>query len=98
MLKLRPSALFKFVPDAPFALDGSLAFIFYDKVWLGANYRFMESAGVFFQIQFAKQLRLGYGFDLSTTELMRQNFGTHEIMLSYDFSFKNKSITSCRYF
>lgn len=98
MIKLRPSLLFKFVPNAPFALDGSLAVIFYDKLWLGANYRMLESAGIFCQIQFKNQLKIGYGFDLSTNELLRHNPGTHEIMISYDFSFKKNSITSCRYF
>lgn len=98
MLKIRPSAMYKMTSGAPFALDGSLAFIFYDKLWLGGNYRLLESAGGFAQYQFSPQLKIGYAFDIATTSLMRHNFGTHEILLTYDFLFNKKSIATPRYF
>jgi type IX secretion system PorP/SprF family membrane protein len=84
MLKIRPTAMLKIAPDSPFALDGSLAFIFYDKFWLAGTYRLMESAGVYLKYQITDQLKAGYGFDLSVNPLIRHNFGTHEIMLSFD--------------
>ncbi|MFT6923369.1 MAG: type IX secretion system PorP/SprF family membrane protein [Crocinitomicaceae bacterium] len=98
MLKIRPSTLVKVTDNAPLAADMSLAFMFYDQLWVGANYRLTESAGVFVQVQVNNQFKLGYAFDLSTSELIRQNFGTHELLLSYDFKFKKKSISSPRYF
>lgn len=98
MLKVRPSMMLKVTENAPFALDGSLAFIFYDKFWLGGNYRLMESAGAFFQYQFSHNFKVGYAFDISTTSLMRHNFGTHELLISYDFLYKKKSIHTPRYF
>jgi type IX secretion system PorP/SprF family membrane protein len=98
MLKLRPSAMFKFTDNAPFALDMSLAFIFYDKLWLGGNYRLQESGGAFVQYQISNQFKIGYAFEMSVTKLRAYNAGTHEILLSYDLLFKNKSITSPRYF
>lgn len=98
MLKIRPSALFKFTENAPFALDFSVAAIFYDKVWLGGNYRLKQSAGVIFQYQFTNQFKMGYAFEMSTNKMRQYNAGTHEIMLSYDLKFKNRSLTSPRYF
>lgn len=99
MLKIRPSVMFKMTDNAPFALDGSLAFIFYDKLWLGANYRLDESAGILVQYQLTPQFKLGYSFDVSTSKLVRYNFGTHEILLSYDLVFgKSKGIITPRYF
>lgn len=98
MLKIRPSAMLKVTENAPFALDGSLAFIFYDKFWLGGNYRVLESAGGFFQYQFNNQFKIGYAFDISTSKLFRHNYGTHEILLSFDFLMRKKSIYSPRYF
>lgn len=98
MLKMRPSMMFKLTENAPFALDASLAFVFYDKFWLGGNYRIDESAGGFFQYQFTNQFKIGYAFDISTSKLFRHNAGTHEIMLSYDFLIRKKSIHSPRYF
>ncbi len=98
MLKIRPSAMLKVTENAPFALDGSLAFIFYDKLWLGANYRLEESAGVFVQYQISNQFKIGYAFEMGTGKIRKYNAGTHEIMLSYDFLFKGKSLSSPRYF
>ena len=98
MLKLRPSAMLKITENAPFALDVSLAFILYDKLWLGANYRILESAGIFIQYQISNQFKIGYAFEYSTTKLRGHNAGTHELMISYDLLFRGKSITSPRYF
>lgn len=98
MLKIRPSALLKITENAPISLDVNLAFILYDKLWLGANYRLKESAGVIVQYQFTNQFKLGYAFDYSTTRLRNYSAGTHEVLLSYDLLFKSKSMTSPRYF
>lgn len=98
MLKIRPSAMLKVTDNAPFALDGTLAFIFYDKLWLGGNYRLQESAGGFIQYQISNQFKIGYAFDIATSKLINYNFGSHEILLSYDLLFKQKSLNSPRYF
>ena len=98
MLKLRPSAMLKVTENAPIALDLNWSFIFYDKLWLGANYRLKESAGIFVQYQISNQFKVGYAFEFSTTQIRRANAGTHELLLSYDLLFKNKSISSPRYF
>ncbi len=98
MLKIRPSALVRVTPNAPLTTDVSLAFMFYEKLWLGGNYRLMDSGGMFAQYQINTQFKLGYAFDLSTTQMIRHNFGTHEIMFSYDFKYKKKSISNPRYF
>jgi len=98
MLKLRPSAMLKITENAPFALDGSLAFIFYDKLWLGGNYRLQESGGIFIQYQLSNQFKIGYAFEMATTKLRKHNAGTHEVLISYDLLFKNKSLSSPRYF
>lgn len=98
MLKIRPSAMLKVTENAPLTLDGSLAFIVYDKLWLGGNYRLEESAGVFVQYQISNQFKIGYAFEMATSKLRSHNAGTHEIMLSYDFLFKGKSLSSPRYF
>lgn len=98
MLKLRPSAMLKVTENAPLALDGSLAFIFYDRLWLGGNYRLQESGAVFAQYQISNQFKIGYAFELATTKLRKYNAGTHEILLSYDLLFKKESLSSPRYF
>lgn len=97
-VKLRPSSMFKFTQDAPFAFDVSLASIFYNKLWVGLNYRLVESVGAFLQYQFNSQFKLGYAYDFSVNKLMRHNAGTHEIMISYDFRYKKSGLSTPRYF
>lgn len=101
MLKIRPTTMLKIVPNAPFALDGSLAFIFYDKFWVAGTYRFLESAGIYVQYQITDQIKAGYGYDMSINGLRKHNLGTHEIMLSFDLISTytgNKRLLSPRFF
>lgn len=98
MLKIRPSAMVKLTDNAPITIDGSLAFIFYDKVWIAGNYRLLEGAGIYAQVQLSHQLKIGYGCDITTSKLMRYNFGSHELMISYDFIYKKRALASPRYF
>jgi type IX secretion system PorP/SprF family membrane protein len=99
MLKIRPSSMVKLTDNAPITIDGSLAFIFYDKFWLALNHRYRESAGIYAQYQLSKNLKVGYGFDISTNALVKYNFGTHEVMLSYDLMKNSRgAIISPRFF
>lgn len=98
MLKIRPNAMLKMTENAPMAIDAGLAFIFYDKFWLGANYRVTESAGLFVQYQITPQFKAGYAFEYSTTKMGTHSAGTHELMLGFDLVFRNKSLVTPRYF
>lgn len=98
MLKLRPSALFKMTTNSPFAFDANLALIIYDKFWIGANYRLSESAGALVQFSINNQFKIGYAVDIATTKLVRTNYGSHEILLSYDLNVNKKKIISPRFF
>lgn len=97
-LKLRPAAMIKITENAPIAIDGSLAVIFYDRFWLGGNYRIKESAGMFAQFQLNNQFKIGYGFEVTTSRIVKHNYGTHELLISYDFIYKHRDLASPRYF
>ena len=45
-----------------------------------------------------KQMRIGYSYDYTLTDLNQFNSGTHEITLGYDFSFDKKKVVTPRYF
>ncbi len=97
-IKFKPSFMAKVVEGAPFSIDVNLSFLLREKLWLGAMHRLGDSFGCIVQYQFSEQLRAGYAFDLTTSQLGDYNNGTHEIMLNYDLRFtKNKTI-SPRYF
>lgn len=97
-LKAKPSFMLRMVEGAPLSLDLSANFLLRDRIWFGAMYRVGNSVGALGQYQINDQFRVGYAFDLTTTQLGAYNAGTHEIMLSYDFRFiKGRTVTP-RYF
>lgn len=96
--KLRPTTHLKFTEGAPLSIDLSAAFIYVDKWWLGVMHRWKDSFGAFVQFQVKPQFRAGLAYDYSATKLANYNNGTFEIMLNYDFRFKDKGVISPRYF
>jgi type IX secretion system PorP/SprF family membrane protein len=97
-VKLKPSVMLKAVSGAPFIGDFTLQALLKDVFWLGFSYRTADSFSGLATFQITPQLRLGYSYDYTTTELNNYNNGTHEINLGYDFSFNKKKIVTPRYF
>lgn len=96
--KLRPTSLVKITEGAPLSLDLTMAAIYNEKLWLGANYRLLAAFGAFVQVQVSPQFKIGVASDFGTQKLRNHNHGSFEIMLSYDFTFKKQGIRSPRYF
>lgn len=96
--KLRPTSLVKITEGAPLSLDVTLAAIYNERVWFGANYRLMAAFGAFLQFQLSPQFKVGVASDFGTQKLRNYNHGSFELMVSYDFTFKKEGIRSPRYF
>ena len=47
----------------PSFFDASGSFLLYDRVWIGATYRFENSYGLIFQFNVNNQLKFGYSYD-----------------------------------
>lgn len=97
-LKLKPTMLAKVVKDAPASIDVSASLIINDIFWVGAGYRINDSFNFLLHYQLTQQLRVGYAFDLSNSDIRHYNNGTHEIMVAFDFRFKKKRMLTPRYF
>ncbi len=98
--KFKPAFLIKATNGAPVSYDLTANFLFNDKLWLGAAYRFNESAGALgaiMDIQVSKQLRLGYAYEYPISDIRPYTNGTHEILLMFEV-FKSKRVKSPRYF
>lgn len=98
LVKFRPTVMARVVGGAPLSFDANATFIFDDRFWVGGYYRLQESLGVLIDYNFTPQLKVGYSYDYTLTELQNYNTGSHEIGLTYDFIFKEKRIQSPRYF
>jgi type IX secretion system PorP/SprF family membrane protein len=96
--KIRPTSQVKATFGAPMSIDFSVAGIYNDKVWLGSMYRLNAAYGVFAQYQINPQFRIGLATDFSSTIIRKYNYGTFEVMLSYDFRYNKQGIRSPRYF
>ena len=97
-VQFKPSVLVKYSPGAPLQVDLNLMLLFAKKLWIGTSLRSNDAIAVMFDFQFAKQLRLGYAFDYSITELQKYNNGTHEFMLGFEIATKKSKMKSPRYF
>ena len=99
-VKLRPTTFFKLTSGAPAQLDLTALFYFQDRYWVGPMFRTTDAAGVLAGLNITDQFSMGYSFDWSFgNQTAAYNAGSHELMLRYDFIFKDKgSILSPRYF
>ncbi len=97
---LKPTALVKYTDASPMELDITASFILNNRLLLGAMYRTGDAAGILAGLNITEQFHIGYSFDWSfLNSTLKYNSGSHEIMLRYDFYFRNKSkIRSPRYF
>ena len=99
-VKLKPTTFVKVTNGAPIEGDITANFIIYDRFWAGAMFRTGDAFGILAGLNVTDQLSVGYSFDWSMVNTTgRYNAGSHEIMVRYDFIFKEqKMIRSPRYF
>jgi type IX secretion system PorP/SprF family membrane protein len=99
-IKLKPTTFVKLTNGAPLQFDLTALFYFHDKYWVGPMYRLSDAVGVLAGLNITNQFALGYSFDWSFgNKTGVYNGGSHELVLRYDFIFKDKgSIISPRYF
>jgi type IX secretion system PorP/SprF family membrane protein len=97
-LKVRPTSLVKMTSGAPLSVDFSGTFIFNEKFWLGANYRIDDAIGAFLDVEIFEGFRAGYAYEYSISDIRPYTSGSHEVLLIYEFRFKNTRFKSPRFF
>ena len=99
-LKFKPTTFIKVTNGSPIEGDLTGMLILFDRIELGMMYRSADALGLLFGLNIGGNLRVGYAFDWSySNATIKYNGGSHEIMLRFDFVFKNKGkIRSPRYF
>lgn len=97
-IKMRPTALAKLTKGSPLSFDGTLSFLFNERLWLGGSYRVDDSVGALADFQISKQLRIGYAYDYPISDIRPFTSGSHEIMIMFDFKFDKSKYKSPRYF
>lgn len=100
-LKLKPSFMTKAVKGSPLVLDTSLNVLYKNRYELGVSHRLNDSFSGMFNIGVTYNLRIGYAYDFTTSNLSNFNSGTHEILILFDLDLlgiKKGYDTSPRFF
>nr|WP_299174588.1 type IX secretion system membrane protein PorP/SprF [uncultured Allomuricauda sp.] len=101
-IKFRPTFITKFTSGAPSTYDITSSFLFNEKLWVGASYRFNDASnfGAFVDFQISNTIRLGYAYDLPTSIIRPYSGGTHEAILIFEprLPKKTRLYRSPRYF
>lgn len=98
VLKLHPSTLIKYTPNAPISADINVSLLMYDKFWAGVMYRMHEAMGVNLVYNVKNKMSIGYVYDFPINGLRTFQNGSHEIFLRYDFIPHKSVYSSPRYF
>jgi type IX secretion system PorP/SprF family membrane protein len=96
--RIRLSALGRMVNGTPASVEAEATVIIYDKLWFGMGYRVGDAITSHLRLQVNYKMQIGYSYDLNNSRLKNYNNGSHEIFISYDFSFSRHRILSPRYF
>ncbi len=97
-LKFKPAFLSKIIEGAPLQLDVSGNFLLFDKLVLGAAWRWDAAVSFMAGFQITDGLYIGYGYDLETTKLRNYNSGSHEVFLRFELFKKQERVVSPRFF
>lgn len=95
---IKPSTLIKVVKGAPIQFDVNANFWYYDFIGLGLSYRTADALVGMVELQATPEFRIGYAYDYSTNGLNSFNYGSHELMLRYEFGSRKSNILTPRYF
>ncbi len=85
-LKLKPAFMAKHVTGAPMSLDLTANALINDKIEAGVGYRFDDSVSGLINLRLLPNLRIGYAYDYTLSNLGRFNSGSHEVFILFDIS------------
>jgi len=100
-LKFKPAFMAKAVRGAPLALDITANVLINEKLEAGLGYRIDDAISALVSFKIKPELRVGYAYDYTTSNLGDYNSGSHEIFILFDvdlFGFKGGYDRSPRFF
>jgi len=97
-LKFKPSLMAKGVSGSPLSLDLSANFLINNKLELGVSHRLSDSVSGLVSFLVSQNLRIGYAYDYTLTNLGDFNSGSHEAFLQWDVDLSRDDVVSPRFF
>lgn len=97
-LVLKPSLLVKATSGAPVEFDLNTNLWIKNTIAIGGSYRTGDAYVGMVEWQMNRQLRFGYAYDKTFSNLGLYNSGTHELMLRLEIGQEGSKMVSPRYF
>jgi type IX secretion system PorP/SprF family membrane protein len=91
-LELTPIVMVNYVDPITPQASFMLKFTYDHKYWLGLTYRTQDAVGATIGLKIKNRLDVGYAFGYTLGDLNSYNFGSHEIMLSFQTTSKKPSL------
>lgn len=82
---VKPSILVKYLPNAPVEVDLNCNVLLYRRFWIGAGYRTGDALIGMVEYNLTPQLRAGYSYDFTLSDINDYSAGSHEVMIAFDF-------------
>lgn len=82
--KFKPAFIAKAVNGAPMSFDLTANVLFQNRLELGVAYRFDDAVSGLVNFGITPELRIGYAYDYTVSNLNPFSYGSHEIMLLYN--------------
>lgn len=95
---IKPQGMLKMLQNVPMQYDMNVSMLFNKLLWVGFSYRSGAAAVGMLGVQASPQFFFGYSYDYGLNEIQKYSQGSHEVVLNYLFSFKQKKVISPRFF
>lgn len=95
-LTIRPSILVR-SDIASTNFDFNALAVYNNRFWAGFSYRLEDAVAIIVGLNVIEGLKLGYSYDLTTSEINNYSSGSHEILLNYCFTIERPPAQPERY-
>lgn len=89
--KFKPAFMTKAVSGSPVSLDVTANFLYNNMLEMGVGYRVGDAVSGLVNFRITQNLRIGYAYDYTLSNLSRFNSGSHEIMVLFNLSKSGKN-------
>jgi type IX secretion system PorP/SprF family membrane protein len=91
-IELLPVVMVNYVAPIEPQASFMLKLTYDEKYWIGAMMRTQDAVGLTAGLKIKNRLNIGYAFDYSLGSIKAYNFGSHEIMLSFQTTSKKPTL------
>lgn len=96
-LVFSPSLMVKTIKGKQISADVNANFLIKNKLWLGVSGRSSMTVVALAQFSITDKLKVGYAYDFGLKGIGRSSYGSHEIMMSFDFGSNKSKMVNTRF-